>query len=203
MYRSFFKRIFDIIFSCLAIVLLLPAFILIATINLIINGSPIFFIQCRPGLQGKIFKIYKFRTMKDEHDKNGNLLSDVHRITKFGNFLRSTSLDELPGLWNVLNGNMSFVGPRPLLVEYVPLYSEEQAKRHKVRPGVTGWAQVNGRNTISWEQKFKMDVWYVENQSFFLDIKILLMTIKKVLTRDGISHNNHVTMKKFTGSSYK
>ena len=200
MYKSFLKRALDIIFSCLAMLLVSPIFLLISITVIITSGSPIFFKQYRPGLNEKIFKLYKFRTMTNKCDKNGNFLSDEHRITKFGNFLRSTSLDELPGLWNVFNGNMSFVGPRPLLVEYLPLYSKEQAKRHEVKPGITGWAQVNGRNAISWEQKFKMDIWYIKNQSFFLDIKILLMTIKKVLTRDGISHNNHATMDKFRGN---
>ena len=172
--------------------------ILAARFNL---GSPILFKQTRPGLNGKLFEIVKFRTMRNAVDVNGNLLPDAERITPFGIFLRSTSLDELPGLWNVLKGEMSLVGPRPLLVEYLPLYSIEQARRHNVRPGVTGWAQVNGRNAISWEDKFKLDVWYVDNQSFWLDIKILWLTVRKVLVKDGISANGEVTMSKFMGSN--
>ncbi len=200
MKTSILKRVFDIIFSFLTILLISPIFLLIAIIVLIKHGWPIFFVQYRPGLNEEIFKIYKFRTMTNKCDKNGDLLSDEDRITRFGKILRSTSLDELPELWNVFNGSMSFVGPRPLLVEYLPLYSKEQAKRHQIRPGITGWAQINGRNAVNWEQKFEMDLWYIKNQSFFLDIKILWMTVKKVITRDGISHNNHVTMDKFRGN---
>jgi sugar transferase EpsL len=163
-------------------------------------GSPIFFKQVRPGLNGNLFNMYKFRSMTNECDKDGNLLSDEVRLTKFAQSLRSISLDELPGLWNVLKGDMSLVGPRPLLVEYLPLYSEKQARRHEIKPGITGWAQVNGRNAISWNEKFELDVWYVDNQSIWLDIKILWMTVKKVIMRDGISQNNHATMDKFKGN---
>jgi lipopolysaccharide/colanic/teichoic acid biosynthesis glycosyltransferase len=178
----------------------LPIYLIVSLLVLINLGLPIFFKQPRPGINGKVFYIYKFRTMTNEYDKNQNLLADMDRITKFGQFLRSTSLDEFPGLWSVLKGDMSLIGPRPLLVEYLPLYSKHQARRHEVRPGMTGWAQVNGRNTISWDEKFEMDIWYVDNYSFLLDIKILLLTIKKVIMRDGISHNNHVTMEKFKGN---
>jgi lipopolysaccharide/colanic/teichoic acid biosynthesis glycosyltransferase len=163
-------------------------------------GSPVLFKQSRPGLHGKVFEMNKFRSMLDAVDEEGNVLPDCERLTPFGNKLRSTSLDELPGLLSVLKGDMSLVGPRPLLVEYLPLYNAEQAKRHNVRPGITGWAQVNGRNAISWEEKFKLDVWYIENQSFWLDIKILFLTVKKVFIKDGISSNGEVTMHKFTGS---
>jgi lipopolysaccharide/colanic/teichoic acid biosynthesis glycosyltransferase len=163
-------------------------------------GSPIFFRQIRPGLQGKPFEMIKFRTMTDARGSNGHLLEDGFRLTSFGRFLRSSSLDELPELWNVLKGDMSLVGPRPLLMEYLPLYSLEQARRHEVRPGITGWAQVNGRNALTWEEKFKLDVWYVDNQSFWLDIKILWMTVQKVLVREGVSAAGEATMPKFTGS---
>lgn len=163
-------------------------------------GSPAIFKQPRPGLNGEVFDVYKFRTMTDKRDENGDLLPDSDRLTSFGKLLRKLSLDELPQLWNVLKGDMSFVGPRPLLVEYLPLYNETQAQRHKVRPGITGWAQVNGRNAISWEQKFEYDVWYVENQSFWLDIKILFLTVKKVFVSEGISQEGQATMEKFTGS---
>ena len=166
-------------------------------------NSPILFKQSRPGLHGKIFNIYKFRSMTNESDKEGILLSDELRLTKFGKLLRSTSLDELPSLWNVLKGEMSLVGPRPLLVEYLPLYSSKQARRHEVKPGITGWAQVNGRNAISWDEKFDLDVWYVDNQSILLDIKILSMTIKKVITRSGISQDRQATMEKFKGNNEK
>jgi len=163
-------------------------------------GKPVLFRQKRPGLKGNIFEMLKFRSMRDAVDGEGNALPDSERLTPFGKKLRSSSLDELPGLWNVLKGDMSLVGPRPLLVEYLPLYSVEQARRHDVRPGITGWAQVNGRNAISWEEKFKLDIWYVDNQSFWLDIKILFLTVKKVFVRDGISAEGEVTMHKFTGS---
>ena len=162
---------------------------------------PILFKQSRPGLQGKIFSIYKFRSMTSERDKEGVLLSDDLRLTKFGKLLRSTSLDELPSLWNVLKDEMSLVGPRPLLVEYLPLYSSKQARRHEVKPGITGWAQVNGRNAISWDEKFDLDVWYVDNKSIWLDIKILSMTIKKVITRSGINQDRQATMEKFKGNN--
>ena len=181
--------------------MLLPIFLTISILVLLKMGTPIFFIQSRPGLNGKTFKMYKFRTMTNKCDKNGKLLEDKDRLSNFGSFLRSTSLDELPTLWNVLCGNMSLVGPRPLLIEYLPLYSKNQARRHDVRPGITGWAQVNGRNAISWNEKFELDTWYVENQSFVLDMKIILLTLKKVIKRDGISHDNHVTMEKFKGNT--
>ncbi|PHQ16520.1 sugar transferase [Marinobacter profundi] len=194
------KRSFDVVAASFALVLLLPV---IAVVSLLIHrklGSPVFFRQTRPGKNSKPFQMVKFRTMLDATDKDGNPLPDNQRMTPFGHFLRSTSLDELPELWNVLKGDMSLVGPRPLLMEYLPLYSREQIRRHEVRPGVTGWAQINGRNAISWEDKFKLDVWYVDNQSFWLDVKILFLTVKKVLVRDGISGEGEVTMSKFTGS---
>lgn len=201
MYKFFIKRIFEFTIALLALFMLLPIFLTISILVLLKMGTPIFFIQPRPGLNGETFKMYKFRTMTNKCDKNGKLLEDKDRLSNFGSFLRSTSLDELPTLWNVLCGNMSLVGPRPLLIEYLPLYSKNQAKRHDVRPGITGWAQVNGRNTISWNEKFELDTWYVENQSFVLDMKIILLTLKKVIKRDGISHNNHVTMEKFKGNT--
>jgi lipopolysaccharide/colanic/teichoic acid biosynthesis glycosyltransferase len=194
------KRASDLVITFIGLLLLAPVIILVAVLIRLKLGSAIFFKQARPGLNGEIFNMYKFRTMTVECDKNGVLLSDKDRLTKFGKFLRSTSLDELPGLWCVLKGDMSLVGPRPLLVEYLPLYSEKQSRRHEVKPGITGWAQVNGRNAISWDEKFDLDVWYVDNQSIWLDIKILWMTIKKVIVRDGISQNNHVSMDKFKGS---
>ena len=194
------KRLFDLILSFIGLLFLLPAMVLFALLVRLKIGSPIFFKQARPGLNGEIFNMYKLRTMTDESDQNRVLLSDKDRLTKFGEFLRSTSLDELPGLWNVLKGDMSLVGPRPLLIEYLPLYSEKQSRRHEVKPGITGWAQVNGRNAISWDEKFDLDIWYVDNQSIWLDIKVLWMTAKKVIMRDGISQNNHVTMDKFKGS---
>lgn len=194
------KRFLDFIFSfSLLLVFLLPLLVLVLLIRYNL-GSPFFFRQTRPGLHGRPFEMVKFRTMTDERDADGNLLPDAERLTKFGKFLRSTSLDELPELWNVLKGDMSLVGPRPLLMEYLPLYTKEQARRHEVRPGITGWAQVNGRNALSWEEKFALDVWYVENQSFWLDIKILWLTVKKVLVREGISATGEATMSKFTGT---
>ncbi|MCF7513929.1 sugar transferase [Pseudoalteromonas sp. L23] len=197
------KRIFDFLVALCAILTLLPVIIVVALLIRLKLGSPILFTQDRPGLNGKIFKMMKFRSMFDTKDKQGNLLPDDQRMTKFGGFLRSTSLDELPGLLNVIKGDMSLVGPRPLLVQYLPLYSPEQARRHNVRPGITGWAQVNGRNAISWEDKFKLDVWYVENQSFLLDIKILFLTVKKVFVREGISADGEATMSLFKGSDKK
>ena len=194
------KRPFDFTIALIIFVILLPLFILIAIVIFFKLGSPILFTQNRPGLHGNVFKIIKFRTMIDCKDMQGNLLPDDERMTRFGAFLRSTSLDELPGLFNVLKGDMSLVGPRPLLVEYLYLYSVEQARRHNVRPGITGWAQVNGRNAINWEQKFKLDVWYVDNQSLWLDIKILLLTVKKVFARENISAVGHVTIEPFKGS---
>ncbi len=195
------KRFIDIIASAIALLLLSPVIAIVAWKISKKLGSPVLFRQIRPGLNGKPFTMIKFRTMRDAVDKNGNPLPDSERMTPFGNFLRSTSLDELPELWNVFKGDMSLVGPRPLLMEYLPLYNKEQARRHEVRPGVTGWAQINGRNAISWEEKFKLDVWYVDNHSFWLDLKILFLTVKKVFIRDGISAAGEATMSKFTGSS--
>lgn len=194
------KRIFDVAIAILVLGVSLPILVLLALLIRIWLGRPVLFVQVRPGLHGKPFRMVKFRTMTDKRDKHGRLLPDNIRLTRFGRILRSTSLDELPELWNVLKGDMSLVGPRPLLMEYLPLYSKEQYRRHEVRPGVTGWAQVNGRNAISWEDKFKLDVWYVDNQSFGMDLKILLLTVKKVLIRDGISGEGEVTMSKFTGT---
>jgi lipopolysaccharide/colanic/teichoic acid biosynthesis glycosyltransferase len=194
------KRLFDIFASLSGLILLSPVIAIVAWKVSRKLGSPVLFRQIRPGKGGKTFEMIKFRTMLDAIDSNGNPSPDSLRMTPFGSFLRSTSLDELPGLWNVLKGDMSLVGPRPLLVEYLPLYSAEQSRRHSVRPGVTGWAQVNGRNAISWVDKFKLDVWYVDNRTFFLDIKIILLTIKKVFVRDGINAEGEATMSKFTGS---
>ncbi|SKC30956.1 putative sugar transferase EpsL [Photobacterium piscicola] len=196
------KRLFDIITSTLALILLSPVIIITAYFIHKKLGSPVLFRQVRPGLKGKPFEMIKFRTMKDAVDKNGQSLPDSERLTSFGMKLRSTSLDELPGLWNVLKGDMSLVGPRPLLMQYLPLYNQEQSRRHDVRPGVTGWAQINGRNAIGWNEKFKLDVWYADNQSLWLDIKILLLTIKKVFIKEGISANDHVTIEPFKGNTH-
>ena len=195
------KRLFDLFVTFAGLILLLPLLLVLALLVRLKHGAPVFFRQTRPGLHGRPFKMVKFRTMTDERGADGNLLPDEQRLTGFGKFMRSTSLDELPELWNVLKGEMSLVGPRPLLMEYLPLYSQEQARRHKVRPGITGWAQVNGRNAISWEDKFKLDVWYVDNWSLWLDMKILWLTAGKVLKRDGISQEGSVTMEKFRGSN--
>ncbi|PCK33602.1 sugar transferase [Pseudoalteromonas piscicida] len=194
------KRAFDLFVSVVALTALFPVIIVVALLIRVKLGSPVLFIQERPGLGGHTFKMLKFRTMRDDRDSSGNLLTDEQRMTPFGAFLRSTSLDELPGLFNVITGDMSLVGPRPLLVQYLPLYNKEQARRHNVRPGITGWAQVNGRNAISWEDKFRLDVWYVDNQSFWLDIKILLLTVKKVVARDGITGHGEATTKFFEGN---
>ncbi|MCB5161507.1 sugar transferase [Marinomonas algarum] len=196
------KRLFDFAAAFFGLLVLSPVVLVVALLVRIKLGSPILFTQDRPGLNGKVFKMMKFRTMLDGKDKQGNLLPDEQRMTPFGALLRSTSLDELPGLFNVLKGDMSLVGPRPLLVQYLPLYSPEQARRHHVRPGITGWAQVNGRNAISWEDKFTLDVWYVDNQNFWLDIKILLLTVKKVFVREGVSAEGHVTIEPFKGSNH-
>jgi len=193
------KRLFDLVIGILSLIILFPIVIITAVLVRFKLGSPILFTQERPGLNGKLFKMMKFRTMLDALDNKGNPLPDVQRMTGFGGLLRSTSLDELPGLFNVIKGDMSLVGPRPLLVQYLALYNKEQARRHNVRPGITGWAQVNGRNAITWEEKFKFDVWYVENKSFWLDLKILLLTIKKVLVKEGISADGEVTMSPFKG----
>lgn len=194
------KRLFDILLIVFALPMLLPVLLLIALLVRLTLGTPVFFCQLRPGLHGRPFAMIKLRTMTDARDVNGNLLSDAERLTVFGRFLRATSLDELPELWNVLRGDMSLVGPRPLLMEYLSLYSSEQARRQEVRPGITGWAQVNGRNTLSWEEKFLLDVWYVDNQSFLLDLSILWLTIKKVLVMDGISQEGQATMEAFKGT---
>jgi len=194
------KNISDAIVSILGLLILSPVLLLVGFIVFFNLGFPIFFKQKRPGLKGISFEFYKFRTMSNEKDKTGNLLDDKDRLTSFGKFLRKTSLDELPSLWNVLKSDMSLVGPRPLLMEYLPLYSKEQMRRHEVKPGITGWAQINGRNAISWDEKFKLDVWYVDNQSIWLDTKILFITAWKVLKREGISQKGHVTMERFRGS---
>lgn len=194
------KRALDITIALLGLMILLPFMALISLAVLIVLGRPVLFCQQRPGLYGRSFKLVKFRTMERQSDGDEYLQPDIERLTRFGRFLRSTSLDELPELWNVLKGDMSLVGPRPLLMEYLPLYTHEQARRHEVRPGITGWAQVNGRNAISWEEKFLLDVWYVDNHSIWLDIKILLLSIKKVILQEGISAENDVTMYKFKGN---
>ncbi|MEH7112588.1 sugar transferase [Neobacillus niacini] len=193
------KRLFDLLLSCFFLLIFSPLILSVALLIRMKIGSPIIFKQQRPGLKGELFELYKFRTMTDKRNQNGELLPDHIRLTSFGKLLRKLSLDEFPQLINVIKGDMSLIGPRPLLPEYLSLYSEEQTKRHLVKPGITGWAQVNGRNAITWEEKFKLDVWYVENQSFILDIKILLLTIKKVISSDGISNHNHVTMPDFEG----
>jgi lipopolysaccharide/colanic/teichoic acid biosynthesis glycosyltransferase len=194
------KRFFDYLLTVPGIVVISPVIVVTTILVRLKIGTPVLFSQVRPGLHGKPFRIYKFRTMTDAKDADGNLLPDAERLVPFGRFLRSTSLDELPELINVLKGEMSLVGPRPLLMEYLDLYSPEQARRHEVRPGITGWAQVNGRNTLSWEDKFKMDVWYVDNRSLWLDIKILLLTLWKTVRREGISHDGQATMSKFMGT---
>jgi len=197
------KRLFDIIIATTALVLLSPLYAFVAYKVKKNLGSPVLFRQVRPGLNGKPFEMVKFRTMKDAADAQGNPLPDSERLTPFGKMLRSTSLDEMPELWNVIKGDMSVVGPRPLLMEYLPLYSEEQAKRHNVRPGMTGHAQVNGRNAISWEEKFKLDIWYVENQATLLDFKIMLKTVQKVIAKDDISAEGEATMVRFAGTQNK
>ena len=197
------KRTFDIFASLCGLILLSPVIAIVAWQISRKLGSPVLFRQLRPGKDGKPFKMIKFRTMLDALDAEGNPLPDAERMTPFGSFLRSSSLDELPELWNVLKGDMSLVGPRPLLMEYLPLYSAEQFRRHEVRPGVTGWAQVNGRNSISWDSKFKLDIWYVDHQSFWLDIKILYLTVLKVVVRDGVNQEGEATMSVFTGNEDK
>ena len=200
MYRKYIKRILDFILSLIALVILSPIILVIAILVRIKLGSPVIFKQKRPGLNEKIFTLYKFRTMTDAKDENGNLLPDNIRLTKFGKILRSTSLDELPELFNIIKGDMSIVGPRPLLVKYLSLYNKSQKHRHDVRPGFTGWAQCNGRNALSWEEKFDLDIYYVNHVSFFIDVKILFKTIKIVLLREGISSDTSVTMEEFRGS---
>jgi lipopolysaccharide/colanic/teichoic acid biosynthesis glycosyltransferase len=199
-YRKLIKPLFDFTCSLLGLLVLSPIFLLVWLSLIIANSGKPFFYQRRPGKDGRIFTIVKFRTMNDKRDADGDLLPDTERLTKVGSFVRKTSLDEIPQLINVLKGDMSLVGPRPLLVEYLPLYNEVQARRHKVRPGITGWAQVNGRNAISWQQKFEYDVWYVKNLSFFLDLKILFLTIKKVVLREGISQEGEATIEQFKGN---
>ena len=194
------KRFIDIVGATAGLIFFSPILAIAALLILLRMGAPILFRQIRPGLQGRPFQMVKFRTMLDATDRNGNPLPDAERLTGLGKYLRSTSIDELPGLWNVLKGEMSLVGPRPLLMEYLPLYSPEQSRRHQVRPGVTGWAQINGRNALSWDDKFALDVWYVDNQSLGLDARILWLTIRKVLKRDGVSAEGEATMPKFTGS---
>ncbi|WP_288368520.1 sugar transferase [uncultured Alcanivorax sp.] len=195
------KRLMDVIAALAGLFLLLPLFLIVGLSTRFKLGTPILFTQLRPGINGSSFKMIKFRTMTDKKGEDGKLLPDAERLTAFGQFLRSTSLDELPELWNVLKGDMSLVGPRPLLMEYLPLYSERQGRRHEVRPGITGWAQINGRNALSWEEKFELDVWYVENRTLWLDIKILFLTVWQVVKRDGISQDGEATMSKFTGSA--
>jgi lipopolysaccharide/colanic/teichoic acid biosynthesis glycosyltransferase len=200
LYRNFFKRLFDFIISLVAFCVLLPFFVVITALLYIANQGKPFFVQPRPGKGGRIFRLVKFKTMNDRKDAWGNLLPDAERLTGIGSFIRKTSLDEIPQLINVIKGEMSLIGPRPLLVEYLPLYNQQQQRRHEVRPGITGWAQVNGRNAISWEQKFELDVWYVDNLDARLDARIILLTFLKVFKREGISQQGHVTMSKFTGS---
>ncbi|SIQ23379.1 Sugar transferase involved in LPS biosynthesis (colanic, teichoic acid) [Chryseobacterium sp. RU37D] len=200
MYRNFFKRITDFLVSIIGLLMLSPIFLLVMICLFFANQGKPFFFQKRPGKHGEIFSIIKFKTMNDKKDKNGNLLSDAERLTPVGIFVRKTSLDEIPQLINVIKGDMSLIGPRPLLVQYLPIYNNHQARRHEVRPGITGWAQVNGRNAISWKQKFDYDVWYVDNISFLLDIKIIFLTIKKVFIREGISQEGQATMEFFTNN---
>jgi lipopolysaccharide/colanic/teichoic acid biosynthesis glycosyltransferase len=200
MYRIFFKRFIDFIIAVLGLLILSPVFVLVTLGLFFANQGKPFFLQPRPGKNGTIFTIIKFKTMNDKKDAAGNLLSDAERLTKIGALVRKTSLDEIPQLLNVLKGDMSIIGPRPLLVEYLPLYNETQKRRHHVKPGITGWAQINGRNAISWEDKFTLDVYYVENQSFLLDLKIIFLTIKKVFVSEGISQQGQATTTKFEGS---
>jgi len=200
MYKVIFKRIFDFSLSLIGLLLLSPIFLLVTAGLLFANQGKPFFFQKRPGKQGRIFSIIKFKTMNDKKDKNGHLLSDSERLTTIGSFVRKTSLDEIPQLINVLKGDMSLIGPRPLLVQYLPLYDSHQARRHEVKPGITGWAQVNGRNAISWKEKFNLDVWYVDHISLGLDLKIIFLTVKKVFIREGISADGHVTIEPFKGN---
>ncbi|MFM2315973.1 MAG: hypothetical protein RLZZ155_305 [Bacteroidota bacterium] len=201
MYRNFFKRIIDIILSLAIIILLSPLTLVVFVLLFFSNSGSVFFKQERPGLNGRIFILRKFKTMNERRDIAGKLLPDAKRLTRTGKFIRSTSLDELPQLFNVLAGHMSLVGPRPLLVKYLPLYSTQQNRRHEVRPGITGWAQVNGRNAISWQKKFELDVWYVDNQSFALDVKVLMLTLQKVVQRKGITSTTSVTVESFNGKN--
>jgi sugar transferase EpsL len=195
------KRLFDFFVASMCIIVLIPLFFILYLLILWHLGQPAIFVQMRPGLHGKPFKLYKFRSMTYKKDLDDNLLPDADRLDVFGCFLRAFSFDELPSLWNVIKGEMSLVGPRPLLMEYLPLYNKRQARRHDVKPGITGWAQANGRNTLSWQEKFELDIWYVDNHTLFLDLKILLMTVKKVFFREGIAESGQVTMSKFTGNT--
>lgn len=199
-YEKYIKRLLDVVLSAFALIVLSPVIVVTAVLVRIKLGSPVVFCQERPGKDEKIFKLYKFRTMADYRDENGDLLSDEFRLTQFGKRLRSTSLDELPELWNILKGDMSIVGPRPLLIKYLPLYNAEQKKRHDVMPGLTGWAQANGRNALTWEERFKLDVYYVEHLSFWLDVKTILLTVKAVFCRQGISSETSATMEAFCGT---
>lgn len=203
MYKLFFKRVIDFLASAIALLVISPIFIILTLFLAIANDGKPFFIQRRPGKNGKIFSIVKFKTMNDRKDADGNLLSDAERLTKVGSFVRKTSLDEIPQLINVVKGDMSLIGPRPLLVQYLPLYNDFQKKRHNVRPGITGWAQVNGRNAISWEKKFEYDVYYVENISFKMDFNVILKTIQKVLKSEGINQGENITAEAFTGTNNK
>lgn len=198
MYKYFFKRFFDFFIAFVGLIIFAPIFIIVTIGLCIANQGEPFFFQKRPGKNGKIFSIIKFKTMNNKKDQNGNLLSDAERITFIGQIVRKTSLDEIPQLLNVIKGDMSLIGPRPLLVQYLSIYNETQARRHEVRPGITGWAQVNGRNAISWKKKFELDVWYVDHVSFLLDLKIIFLTIKKVFIREGISQEGQATMEMFT-----
>lgn len=200
LYRKYIKRFLDLFISIIAFIILSPLFLIITFLLFIANKGKPFFLQARPGLNGRIFKVVKFKTMNDKKDGDGNLLSDAERMTSIGRFVRKTSLDEIPQLLNVIIGDMSLIGPRPLLVDYLPLYNEQQSRRHEVRPGITGWAQVNGRNAISWGRKFEYDIWYIDHLSFALDVKILWMTLLKVVRSEGISSSTTVTMERFTGN---
>ncbi len=201
MYSRFFKSLLDFFLTLIGLLILLPIFLIVLIVLLIANNGKPFFFQSRPGKNEKVFKVIKFKTMNDKKDKNGNLLPDAKRLTAAGKFIRKTSLDEIPQLINVIKGDMSLIGPRPLLVEYLPLYNKSQRRRHEVKPGITGWAQVNGRNAISWEQKFDYDVWYVDHLSFILDVRIFFLTLKKVFKSEGISSATAATMERFTGES--
>ena len=195
------KRLFDFFVASICIIVLIPLFFILYFLIVWHIGQPVIFVQMRPGLQGKPFKLYKFRSMTNNKDAKGNLLSDAERLNIFGRFLRASSFDELPTLWNVIKGDMSLVGPRPLLMEYLPLYNKNQKRRHEVKPGITGWAQVSGRNAISWKKKFDFDIWYVEHHTFWIDLKIIVLTLKKVFLREGITESGQVTMSKFTGNT--
>jgi lipopolysaccharide/colanic/teichoic acid biosynthesis glycosyltransferase len=200
LYRNYLKRFLDLIVSIIAFCLLSPLFIIVTALLYIANQGKPFFVQQRPGKNGRIFLLVKFKTMNDKKDATGNLLSDAERLTAVGRFIRKTSLDEIPQLINVIKGEMSLIGPRPLLIEYLPLYNDTQKRRHEVRPGITGWAQVNGRNAIGWREKFELDVWYVDNMNFLLDCKIIIFTLMKVVKSEGVSQQGHVTMTRFTGN---